>query len=98
MADANTNKDLVINEEHVTLSSKRCSVAMEATYEIDKLVDTMRNAVELTEDGGFYVVRALATRIEELNHVIMRALGDEQDETKHLSFLLTRKRGDEVAA
>lgn len=98
MAESNFNKDLVVDEEHITLSVKRCDVALESTWEIGKLVDTLREAVPRREDGSFYVVRALATRIEELNSIIISALQDEVEETSHLAFLLTRKRGDEVAA
>ncbi len=98
MAEQNLSKDLVVDDEHVTLSVARCNIALESTWEIGALVDLLRESVPLRDDGSFFVVRALATRIEQLNDIIISALQDEVEETSRLAFLLTRKRGDKVAA
>lgn len=95
MANANGSSDLIDDEgsSHITISRERQLVALEATWETEKLCQVLREAVQTNADSGeHFVVRALSARIQELACVIMSALGDEMAPTEGLRYRLTLER------
>lgn len=87
--------DLVINGDKTTLSDTRLMVALEATWEIEKLCRVLRTLVEPSETGDSYAVRGLSLRVQDLSGIIMSALHDEAAPTDDLAVQL---RGREAVA
>ena len=79
MAKANTNatSDFVETDDTVVMSKARRDVALETTWEIDKLSQVISGIVPLGDDQNFFAVRGIAARIKELAIINMRCLEGE---------------------
>jgi len=89
--------DFKQDETGCTMSKIRQNVALEATYEIYSVAEALRKSVPLTDDGHFYTVRALTSRLHELNSIIMSAIGEEYETTTSLGIRL-RLEHEEVTS
>jgi len=82
------------------LPGERAALALEASYEIDALTDSLANLLPYGNavEPQFYAARALASRINELAGIIMSAIQDEADPTSRIRARLTGERCSEEEA
>lgn len=87
MAKSNTSpiRDLVEDGNTVTISTPRRLIALESTWEIQKLCTVIAKLVPLGDDQNFFAVRGIAARMYELAEVGMSALSDECELTSDLA-------------
>lgn len=91
------DEDFIETKTGLHISRPRQMVALEATWEIDRLCALLRTCVQPNDRMEEYVVRALSARIEELGRIIMDALGDRAETTRELAYRLRLKREEEPA-
>lgn len=70
-------------------AEERAKLILQASYQIEPLCTTLRNAVENNADALEYLTLGIIVRIAELNSAIMSAAGDE-DETMNAMERLVR--------
>lgn len=90
-------RDFTENENGLTISRNRQMLALEATWEMEQLCKMLRTCVQPNEQTEGFAVRGLSARINELNKIIMDALGDASETTSDLAFRLRLKREEEPA-
>lgn len=83
---ATEKPDLIENDGLVTLSSKRCMVALEATWEIDKLCEVVAGIVPVDDSQNFFAIRGIAARIKQLAVINMTCLSDAVAKTEELAM------------
>ena len=69
-----------------TLSRRRLSICMDATYELEALANILPGLVPdiIEAEGAHYAVRGIADRIRRLSIVLMSGLDDEAETVKNL--------------
>lgn len=78
------------------LTEERVDIALEASFEIEKLCEVLITVCPMNDDRTFYAVRGLSARISQLSEIIMRAIDvdDSSIATDDLAFRLNLKRAD----
>jgi hypothetical protein len=90
-----TPMDFKETKTECSMSRKRQLVALEATWEIEKLCGLLRTCVQPNDRMEEFAVRGLSARIQELNSILMGALGDGGETTKNLMYRLRLKHEEE---
>lgn len=93
----NTKPDLHEGETHTEISNDRLMVALEASWEIEKLSGALLANVPRDDDGEFLVTRGINARIQDLSRAIMSTLSDRIDPTCRLNQVVTRDRKQQEA-
>jgi esterase/lipase superfamily enzyme len=76
----------------VTMDKDRQMVCLEAVWEIDAIARTLPGLIAHTQDDDHsmtLMVRAMAGRMLQLTGALMSALGDEDETTEHLAYIVT---------
>ena len=76
-----------------TPTGERVDIALQATYQIDALMNVlMKGALAPEDDTLPYLVQAVSARAHDLNSVIMSALNDDGETRASLNLKLNMQR------
>jgi hypothetical protein len=85
--NATATSEIEHNENTVTMTIERWHLALESSYEIEKLAETLRETAPLDDANFYYVVRGITARLKELASIVMR-IDDNVEKTKELAYCL----------
>jgi hypothetical protein len=88
-----TNQDLREEGDDIVMSMARRDIALEATWEIDRLCRMLRETFTSENFDESLLLRGLSARIEDLNISVMSAIEDRFCSTSSLARVVLRNFG-----